>query len=177
MIVRFTNTQWGYLLKLSWSDEIRDCLENAQPDKTPNGVWVRAPYICWAIMRQQLMERTFTPRGGRHPEHPKTLFVCLQIIQTAINAWDRHPAMRDKGVSGKVWQLLPAWVLPDGRRLPRPCNGDFVVLEPVHIRGGVFTEWRTREPSPGDDRLCHEQAHLLFWPEAERTLHWSPDVD
>lgn len=189
MIVRLTDSQWRYLQRFDLSDDLRTTLDAGayHHHATETGAVrrhaqvVAIPYIAWALLRQELVARAFTARGARDRNEPSTLTAIVQLVQTAINVRDRHPALRGAAAMRRQIELIPAWQQLDGGYCPRPNGGHFVVLEPHTERpkrlGVEVTTWRSREPSPGDDWLCQEHVHLGFRAHAFDALGWRPDVD
>lgn len=179
MIVRLTNHRWSVLRTTNFGPEIEAILELDVSAHGKGAVLVRQPYISWAIIREHIYRRTFTPRGARNRHVSETYFSLLRDIQTAINVRDRHPALRSLAVLERQVDRIPAWETSGGLYCPRPNGGRFVILDPVDVstRALRATAWAAREPSPGDDWLCDEAVHLLLWPQAVDTLGWNPQVD
>ncbi len=167
MWVRLTRTQHGRILpriETALADEL--WREVCPQDETI--LHVRAPFIVWELAFNQLLGQVFGPRGGRAQGVPLSATRAAEMIATAMNAYERHPAFRGAQILGHhAVSWFPAWKMPEpderGRIYsPRPiADGVFVCLGPEFLTepGRPWTTWSEFGLVPRGDWLAEQQVH------------------
>ena len=127
---------------------------------------VRAPAIAWKLISEILLRDIYNRAGQRRTALPRFMTHATQVIVRALNANERHPALRGVGMVGYQAEAFPVWRQPvdDRERLFTifPAAGEFLVLKPIWqtVNGQRTTVWGPGGSSPGEDRLAEEGTHL-----------------
>lgn len=141
---------------------------------TERQVGVTAPYVAWDLVRRAMVEAVYSPAGGIRKLTRSPSLTATRRVVAALNAADRHPALRGAAVAGgKPAALYPAWRIPDGpdqyRRIysPMPILGaEFVVLVPqgAEVGGMGVTVWRPDDLGISKGiRFAEERVHLALF--------------
>lgn len=130
---------------------------------------VEAPYVAWLQLRDILLGQLHKPSGARVRSVPRSQGKATQKIVAAINAADRHPALRDVAMASLEADSFPVWELakPDERgrvwsMYPTP-GAHFAVLVPHWDWSSGLTYWRPniwavdRPANPLYDERTHLQ--------------------
>lgn len=140
------------------------CVEQREISRTV--IDVRAPAIAWEFVKQILLDDVYNRLGQRRVALPRFMAQTAQVVTQALNAAERHPALRQVGMVGFQAEAFPVWTQPlDARERVFtifPAAGNFQVLKPVWsiINGQRTTTWNVNGNSPDGDRLGEESTHL-----------------
>lgn len=155
MIVRLTDAQFAVCLDctVDWLSLIVVDAEtsNVLPTKADYDL----PYIVWVAVFKELYARAYMKREWRGGHLPARVVNTIKALAGALNAWERHPALRNIAVLNyQSGPQLPAWPMPFGyawasTNTARPWITDWAPfpiegVTPVVLRPDWFTQRQGR---------------------------------
>lgn len=174
MFVHLNDTQLDALDQVTAGDDpLVEALHFNRQQRSPHTWAIEAPYVGWDLVRRELFDRCYTSTGAVVRRQSRSYLTLMRRVVQAMNAVDRHPALRGAGLPGHgPAAMYPAWRRDEvdqfGRLWsPLPIVGnEFVLLAPQRdqVSGIAVTLWAPdAEGLARDWHLADETVHLRLF--------------
>mgnify|MGYP000611959202 CR=1 FL=1 len=174
MFVRLSDRHVELLDRQFHQDEVLEFeLNRARHQVSAHIFEIEAPYVAWDLVRRDVFDLCYTQTGAVRKRQSQSYGTLLRRVVQAMNAVDRHPALRGVALPGHgPAAMYPAWRRDIGDQFGRiwsalPIIGnEFALLAPQrHEVGGVaVTLWAPDAEGLGRDwYLADEAVHLRLF--------------